>query len=65
MIDKVLLMRLLEEKKVLEKRYKDFVDDCKCFDDRLCECLGVPKGTAIKHEDILKILLDEENNDNE
>jgi hypothetical protein len=65
MIDKILLKSLLEEKEAINQEYKAFSDKCADFDARLCQCLGVPKGTAITHDDIIEVLLDEVQNDNE
>jgi hypothetical protein len=65
MIDKILLKCLLEARNDLNEEYKAFSDKCADFDARLCQCLGVPKGTAITHDDIIEVLLDEVQNDNE
>ena len=64
MIDKVLLKSLLEEKEALNEEYKAFSTKCADFDARLCECMGLVKGTAITHQDIIDALLDEVKNDN-
>lgn len=64
MVDKILLGSLMKEREQINAEYKEFTEKCRDFDNRLCDCLGVDRGTAIKEDDIIKLLLNEDLNDN-
>lgn len=64
MVDKILLGSLMKEREQINAEYKEFTEKCRDFDNRLCDCLGVDRGTSIKEDDIIKLLLNEDLNDN-
>jgi len=63
MVDKILLGSLMKEREEINAQYKEFTEKCRNFDNRLCDCLGVERGTAIKEDDIIKVLLKDDCDD--